>query len=79
MQSGHNFIITTLSVAKFISESDIGGQPISSYPGSNVEDQSTFLRGSMNSEILSSVILIPCPSYMNDVLKTNANNQPKVE
>ena len=65
MQPGHNFIITTLSIAKFISETDIGGQPISSCPGSNVDDQATFHRGSVNFEILSSVILIPCPSYMN--------------
>ena len=64
MQPGHNFIITIPSIAKFISESDIGGQPISHYPGSNVEDQSTFHQGSMNFEILSSVILILCPSCM---------------
>ena len=60
--SRQNFIITILSVAKFIYESDIGGQPVSHYPGSNVDDQSTFHRGSMNFEILSSVILILCHS-----------------
>ena len=64
MQPGHHFIITILSIAKFISESDISGQPISHCPGSNVDDQSTFHRGSMNFEILSSVILILCPSHM---------------
>ena len=64
IQSRHNLIITILSVAKFISESDIGGQPISHYPGLNIDDQSIFHRGSMNFEILSSVILILCPSQI---------------
>ena len=62
--SRQNFIITILSVAKFISESDIGGQPISHYPGLNIDDQSIFHRGSMNFEILSLVILILCPSQI---------------
>ena len=62
--SRQNFIITILSVAKFISESDIGGHPISHYPGSNVDDQSTLHRGSMNFEILISVILKLCPSQI---------------
>ena len=62
--SGQNFIITILSVAKFISESDIGGQPISHYPGLNIDDQSISHRGSMNFEILSSVILRLCPSQI---------------
>ena len=38
MQSGQNFIITIPSIAKFISESDIGSQPMSHYPGLNIGD-----------------------------------------
>ena len=69
MQPGHNSIITVLSIAKFISESGIGGLPMSHYPGSNIDDQSIFHRGSMNFEILSSVILILCPSHLKGVSK----------
>ena len=63
-QSGHNSIITTLSIAKFISESNIGGQAMSHCPGSNIDDQSIFHRGSMNFGILSLVIIILCPSHV---------------
>lgn len=57
-QSGHNSIITTLSITKFTSESDIGDQAMSHCPWSNIGDQSIFHRGSMNFEILSSVTLV---------------------
>ena len=60
-QSGHNSSITTLSIAKFTSESDIGDQAMSHCPWSNIGDQSIFHRGSMNFEILSSVTLVICP------------------
>lgn len=61
-QSGHNSIVTTLSIAKFTSESNIGDQAMLHCPWSNIGDQSIFHRGSMNFEILSSVTLVIYPS-----------------
>ena len=57
-QSGHNSSITTLSIAKFTSESNIGDQAMFHCPWSNIGDQSIFHRGSMYFEILSSVTLV---------------------
>ena len=59
-QTGHNSNITTPSIAKFTSESDIGDQAMSHCPWSNIGDQSIFHRGSINFEILSSVIFVIC-------------------
>ena len=60
-QSEHNSIVTTLSIAKFTSESNIGDQAMLHCPWSNIGDQSIFHRGSMNFEILSSVTLVIYP------------------
>ena len=67
--SGHNSIITTLSIAKFTSESDIGDQAMSHCPWLNIGDQSIFTRGSMNFEILSLVILVICPNAFKSCLE----------
>ena len=64
MQTGHNFIIIVLSIAKFISERGIGSQPMSNCPGLNIDDESIFHRGSMKFKILSSVIVILGPSHL---------------
>ena len=50
--------MTTLSIAKFTSESDIGDQAMSHCPWSNIGDQSIFHRGSMDFEMLSIVTLV---------------------
>jgi hypothetical protein len=60
-QSEHNPIVTTLSIAKFASESNIADQAMFHCPWSNIGDQSIFHRGSMNFEILSSVTLVIYP------------------